>query len=247
VGAVTIASQMGVQFRPTANFCTIPKETSEVALEWIEEGSAPSDGALTFGILHPSMKTGAVVVDFTRLLELQGTPLVDPILTSMFLRAIGRGVDHAIFHGPGTDGAPLGVAATPDVSTQDGSTFSIAKVAALLKAVEDGGADTSSVSFCMDPATAEKLRTRAKVTGGRRMIFEDGRILDRPGYVSTGIDAGTIFYGFFPDLVVLVREIDLLFNPYTRGRQGVRQHLGFWYGDLFVQHSGYFALATVVS
>jgi hypothetical protein len=185
------------------------------------------------------MKTGSVTVDFTRLLELQGTPLVDSILTSMFLRAIGRGVDHAVFHGPGTGGAPTGIAATTDVSTQDGSTFSVAKAAALLKAVESGGADTPTVSFCMDPATAEKLRQRPKVTGGERMIFEDGKILDRPAHVSTGIDAGTIFCGSFPDVLVLVREIGLV-QPVHAGEGGACHRLR--HGDVIVQHAGYFAV-----
>jgi hypothetical protein len=99
----------------------------------------------------------------------------------------------------------------------------------------------------MDPATAEKLRQRPKASGGERMLFEDGKILDRPAYVSAGIDAGTLFLGDFTQAVVMVRDIELLVNPSTKSTFGVIQFLAYWYGDIVILRPPSFCVATAVS
>jgi hypothetical protein len=99
----------------------------------------------------------------------------------------------------------------------------------------------------MDPATAEKLRLRPKAASGERMLFEDGKILDRPAYVSAGIDAGTLFLGDFTQAVVMVRDIELLINKASKSTFGIIQFLAYWYGDIVVLRPSSFCVATSVT
>ena len=246
-GAVTIAARMGAQFFPMRNFSPIPRETSIPTLEWITEGNAPSEDSAFFGLISPKIHTGVVSVDFSQVLSSASGSLVDRILTASFFKSLGRGVDAAIFGGAGTGGAPRGIVATPGVDTGTGGSYAIADAAAQIGAVETGNANTSTISWCMDPASAELLRQRPKVAGGERMIFEDEKILDRPAYVSNSINAGTIFCGSFSDVLVLVREIEIVFNPYSQSKHHIRELCGFWHGDVVVQHPGYFSVRTSVT
>ena len=246
-GALTIAARMGSRFIPMRNFSPIPKETSEPTFAWITEGNAPSEGSPLFGLFTPTIKTGMISVDYSGLLSSASGGLVDRTLAASFFKSIGRGVDAAVFHGSGIDGEPRGIEATPDVDTDTGGSYAIADAAAQLGAVETGNADTSTLTWCMDPATAELLRQRPKVAAGERMLFEDGKILDRPAYVSTGIGAGAIFCGSFSDVLVLVREIEVVYNPFSQSKKHVRELVGFWHGDIAIGHPGYFSVRTSVT
>lgn len=250
LGAQLIAGRMGAVVVPATagDFSPIPRETTPPTVAWVSEGAAPPDQTVpAWGLISPTVKTGVVWSDVTRLLRVVSGGAADSILTRSFFRALARGVDRAAFHGAGTT-EPLGIINVPDVGSVVGTTFSLATAASMLRSVEDGNTDTSRVSWCMSPDVAEVLRQREKApTGFPRYVFEGGKILNRPAYVSNSINPGTIFAGDFSNLIVLSRAIELLVDRSTLSREGGDRILYFWHGDIIVTQPLSFCFAGGVS
>ncbi len=249
IGSQLLAARMGAVYSSAVaeDFSSIPVEKTAATFQWLGEGTPVDESSNTFGAVAPSIKWGCVFVEVTRQLRTVSGGLVDRLLARSHFGAVARGVDHAVFHGSGVDGEPIGILNVPGIGSVDGSTFSLLKACSMLKSVEDGNADAGSVCFAMDPATAEILRQRPKATSGERMIFEDGKILDCPAYVSSGIAAGHLFCGDFSQVVVMARDLELLVNRNTKSTFGIIQVLAYWYGDIVVQRPASFCVATGVS
>jgi len=172
--------------------------------------------------------------------------LSDRLAARSHFGAVARGIDHAVFHGDGI-AEPLGIVNVPGVGSVVGTTFAIASAAQMLGLVETGNANADSVSWAMSPDVAEILRQRPKVSGGERMLYEDGKILDRPAFVSNSIDAGTIFCGDFTQVIVMVKDIELLIDKSTGSISGLTNILCYPFLDIIVTRPASFAVAQGVS
>lgn len=248
LGAQLIVSRAGAVSVPAsaADFSPMPKEVTPPTMYWVAEGIAPpaaSDG--TWGVVNPHLKTGVVWSDLTRLVTVITGGAADRIVTRAFFKSVAKGLDRATFHGSGLNAEPTGIINVPNVGSIDGGTFSLLKACSMLKAVED--ANAAAISWCMSPDVAELLRQRPKAASGERMLLEDGKILNFPAYVSTGIDTGTLICGDFSQVTILNRSLELLVDRFSGSTTGRTRLLVFWFGDFTVGTPAAFCFAQGLS
>jgi HK97 family phage major capsid protein len=96
----------------------------------------------------------------------------------------------------------------------------------------------------MAPDVAELLRKREAATGSGFLIDGNGRMLNFPVHVSNSIDAGTIFCGDFAQIVVMVKDIELLIDKSTGSISGLTNVLAYPFMDVVVTRPSSFAVAT---
>jgi len=74
------------------------------------------------------------------------------------------------------------------------------------------------------------------------LIDANGRMMNLPVLVSSGVDAGTIICGDFRELAILSRALELVTNP--GNKTGITEVTAFHYVDSYIRHAAAFAVAT---
>ena len=248
----TIAKHLGAQFYNTRDFSPIPLWVAKPGpMTWFAEGvPVAEDTASRFGLLSPELHSGMINIDYTRALQTGG--LADKILGQAFLEKIGEGVDHAVFHGSGSSGQPDGIKIYPDVDITSAPAIDLTTILAKIADLEALNVRSVNISFAMGPDVAALLRGRVRVSGGERMILEGEGGEEKihstwPAYVSPLIDAGHIFLGDFSKIWVYVADVELLYNPYSQGKAGIRELCAYWFGDVLLTVPTAIAVFTDVS
>lgn len=252
---VLLAGRLGVPSWPgLVGNAVVPSGTIGATTYWLDEaGVVPESTDVAFGgaVLKPRT-VGALLPLISRNLLLLGSRRsVEPILQALLKTAIASGVDGAFFAGSGADGQPLGVVNTPGIDTRSGATFALATATAMLKVLEDGNIATEGASWAMDPASAELLRKREKVSGQPvYLLGDDNRMCGRSAYVSASIPAATILLGNFTEGAAIPSwgpGVELIVDDKTRSKEGQVRLIGFASVDVFVRRTAAFAIATEVS
>lgn len=237
--------QAGAETISIDEFISMPKITSPGSAYWLaDEGDAPSEAGMTLGSVASNVKTVGAFLDYSRLLKVVTGPLVGGVVARELFGLLAAAVDSAALCGSGADGEPLGISNHPDVDVADGSSFSLVKAAARVKVVEDGNGEPTA--WIMDPASAETLRKRESASGNGFLIDGNGRMLNIPVLVTSGV-ANTIILGDFRELAILTKAIELQVNPYVSSTDGKIRVTAFHYLDVSIRHIETFAVATSVS
>ncbi len=155
---------------------------------WVAEGVAAAPTQGTLGAVSLTPKTAIAMVTASRQLLTQAGAAGRQFIDAQLGVAVAETIDAAIVGGSGVSGEPLGILSMEGVDTRTGASFDIAAAAAMLKVAEGYRAD-DSVAWLAGVDAAETLRKRPKVTGGERMLAEDGRMLGRPFHVSRSMPA----------------------------------------------------------
>jgi HK97 family phage major capsid protein len=247
LGAQLACAKAGAQVVPIETFGPVPKVSSVAAAGWIGESGGVTEPNFTFTSVPTSPKTVAAFADVSRILNAQTGPVAEGVVVRELLGANARAVDTAVLHGTGAAGQPLGIAGSAGVDTRSGASFAIATATGMLKAIETANADSTAAVWLMDPASADLLRKREIGTAGAGLIIANGKMLGLPVLVSNSVSAGFIFIGDFREVVVAVRSIEVLRNPFSQSKGGFIEVGVYWVGDILLRHPGAFSVATSVS
>ncbi|GAB4366770.1 MAG: hypothetical protein Kow00128_10530 [Deltaproteobacteria bacterium] len=246
LGAILATGKAGAVTIPVGadGFSAIPTVEDPGTGYWITEGNPVTETNLTFGTVTPSLKTVGASCDLSRLLPALTGPFAEQVVSRELFGVLARAVDAAALHGDGTGGSPVGIENASGVDVRSGASFAAATAAAMLRAIEDGNADSMAANWIMAPDVAELLRKREAATGSGFLIDGNGKMLNIPVFVSNSVNAGCVFLGTFAELVFLVRSLELQANPYSKAKTGMIEVTAFWSGDVVVRHPACFALAT---
>lgn len=209
---------------------TIPRVTADASAYWLTlEDDQITASQPTIGQVALTPKLVGAHVQLSRLLSLQSRQ-ASPLITRHLLGAVGFEIQRAALQGSGNMGQPLGLVNTAGVGTQSGTALAWAGITAMLKQVEDAGAQPTA--WIADPATAKILRGRPRVTGSDGMIWDHGKIGDFPAYATSAVPTGTLILGDWRQFVMAAwgDGISLAANPYhgfTSGVTAVRATLAF--------------------
>ncbi|MCZ7675617.1 MAG: phage major capsid protein [Roseovarius sp.] len=184
---------------------SVPTITAGAAAEWIAEG-APATGqtpTMARGVIEP--KTVAATVAVSRRLLLQAEPAVAQLVAADLVAALGAEIDAAALGASGDAAAPNGLRQALDAAKTpfSAATPSGANMLALESAVLAANVPEADVAFVMGPVMAETLKATELLAGsGCRMIFQDGKVVDRPALVTPAMPASEIIAGGWRDLVI---------------------------------------------
>lgn len=172
---------------------------------------------------------------------MQSTPSIDAYLQRFLLTAVAVKLQQAALHGSGT-GEPAGLAGTAGIGSVVGGTHGAAPlwddITNLYKQVAIDNADMGALAYCTNPYVIDKLQNTPRQSSGveGNFIMTDTTRLN--GFnvgvttsVSNVLEKGTsgavcsaIFFGNWADMAMASwGGIDILVNPYTKGKEGITE------------------------
>lgn len=201
--SVTADAGLDVFVAPEGNTPSIPVvDTPPVAAFVASEGGAVPDSDAVFALRTGTTYTGGVRCNVSRKFLLSTRPEVKALVSRELLSACGRLIDKAVLQGNGSN-EPTGLLTVSGVHDQAGASLAWAGIAAMFKAVADGGARDEDRRFIGASAVRELLQKREKATGSG-IVWSGGAIDGVPASVSRECPAGTLFLGDWSQMTAMI-------------------------------------------
>ncbi|MCR9279972.1 MAG: phage major capsid protein [Pseudomonadaceae bacterium] len=237
----------------------IPRKTGAATAAWLSaEQNAATEQNQTFDQMTLSPKEVGMFTEFSRKLMIQSSLDVEQMVRADLASGIARTVDAAALYGPGTGGAPLGVAATSGIGSveidTDGGAPTWATVVGLESAVSTSNALNGRLGYLLNAATAGTLKTTEKASGTAQFIMDNfDRLNGHAAYVTNQLRAdrtkgsGTalseMIFGNWADLFIgLWSGVDLIVNPFSGDTTRTIRVTAYQDVDVSVRHPESFAI-----
>lgn len=220
----------------------IPRMTGGSTIEWVAEGSAPSEGAPAWDQVAMAPKTAAGFVDIGRRLQLQTGGDAARFVAGDLLAGIATAIDVAAIKGTGASNQPRGILNTSGIGSVAGGTNGAAPTfdhaVDLEAAVANANASLETPGYLTNSRVRAKLE-KTQMFGGSNGVpvwqsRDVGDVLkgrsagvsnNVPGDLTKGTSSGVcsaIIYGNWSDLIVGIwgSGVVILADPYTLGTTG---------------------------
>lgn len=237
----------------------IPTKAAGATAYWVAEGTAPTEGNITFGQITMSPKTIGAWVDFSRKLMLQSSMDVEAMVRADLYGSIGAEIDRAALNGAGTGSEPSGILASTSVGTStigaQGGAPTWASIVELETLVANGNADRGALAYFVNSKTRGKLKTVAKSTAVTDFIWERDNTVNGyrtwvtnqlPSNLTKGTTTGqsAAIFGNWNDLMIgQWGGLDLLVDPYTASNTGTVRVVALQDVDVAIRRAASFAVA----
>lgn len=250
----SVALRMGATPMPgLVGNVTIPKQTAGATAYWLSsEGTAITEGALTFGQLALTPKTVGAYVEVSRLLMMQSSPAAEGIVTSDLAQQVALAADLAVLHGSGSAGQPTGISATGSIGAVTGTSLAYAGVLEFQSDVAANNVMPARGGYVTTPAVAALLMARQRFSSTDTPLWEgnlwDGRMVGFPAMSSAQVNSATMIFGDWSQCVIGewgVLEVSL--NEQANFPMGVVGFRAFYTMDVGVRYSGAFSVATSIT
>lgn len=250
----SVASRMGATPMPgLVGNVTIPKQTAGATAYWLSsEGTAITEGSLTFGQLALTPKTVGAYVEVSRLLMMQSSPAAESIVTADLASQVALASDLAVLHGSGASGQPTGITATGSVGSVTGTTLGYAGMVEFQTDIAANNVTPSRPGYVTTPAVAGLLKARQRFTSTDTPIWQgniwDGNFEGTPAMSSSQVNSATMIFGDWSQVVIGewgVLEVSL--NEQANFPMGVVGFRAFYTMDVGVRYAGAFSVATSIT
>lgn len=221
--SVTAAAGVTVLEGLTGNL-TLPQVATGAAAvgSWVTaEGVVAPHTQPTLGQVAMTPKHATAFTRFSRQLLLQSEQ-TEGFIRAQLLEAVGGLLDQAVIAGTGSNGQPLGLALTPGIGTQSGTTLAYSGIRTMRRQVLAAGGREDNLAWLGGVDVQDTLGGRERATGGGRFLWDDNGVMGRPAYASSYVTAGTLACGDWSRAVVglwgpgFVVEV----NPYENFQAG---------------------------
>jgi len=236
----------------------LPSFGTEPTAAWETETGAADEVNPAATKISYSPNRLAAFVDVSKQLMMQSSPSIEAYLRDFLLRAVASKLQAAALHGNG--GNIDGIAGTSGIGSVVGGTNGANPlwddITNLYKQIAIDNADIGNLAYCTNPQVVDKLQNTPKQSSG----VEGNFIMNQPNLlngfncavttsVSSTLTKGTssgvcsaIFFGNWADLgLASWGGMDILVNPYTKGKDGITEVILNTYLDANVHRPTSFA------
>lgn len=217
---------------------TIPKQLTGNSVTWVDENGQASDSNATFGQIGLKPKTVTANTELSRKFMLQSSLSAEQFARNELLQAMMLGIDLAAINGSGTSNQPTGILNTSGIGAvaigTNGGALTWQHIVALETSIAAANADLGNLAYLTNTKVRGALKTTLKSEGVSGYIWQDG---DTPlnGYrcavsnqvpsnLTKGSAAGKcspLIFGNWADLMIAHWGVlDVIVDPYTKGKQG---------------------------
>lgn len=237
----------------------IPTKAAGATAYWVAEGTAPTEGDITFGQITMAPKTVGAWVDFSRKLMLQSSMDVEMMVRNDLYGSLATEIDRAALNGAGTGSEPSGILASTSVGTStigaQGGSPTWASIVELETKVADGNADRGALAYFFNSKIRGALKTIAKSTAVTDFIWERDNTVNGyrtwvtnqlPSNLTKGTTTGrsAAIFGNWNDLMIgQWGGLDLLVDPYTASNTGTVRVVALQDVDIAIRRAASFAVA----
>ncbi|WP_299144109.1 phage major capsid protein [uncultured Tateyamaria sp.] len=206
----------------------IPGQASGGNTFWVGEDEDVDEGGYEGRLVSMSPKTIGVFGEVTRRMAMQTSLDVEARFRASLARDLGLGIDYAGFYGTGGANMPLGINNQAGINAVEFGALqpSYLELVAMETEVSADNADVDSMAYVGNSRFRGHCKSTQKFVGTNGMpIWEAGNTVNGTNAeITNQIALGDVFYGNFADANVgMWGALDILIDPYTKGRAGTRR------------------------
>lgn len=206
----------------------IPGQASGGNTFWVGEDEDVGEGGYESRLVSMSPKTIGVFGEVTRRMAMQSSLDVEARFRASLARDLGLGIDYAGFYGTGGPNMPLGINNQPGINAVvfAGQQPTYLELVEMETEVSADNADVDSMAYVGDSRFRGHCKSTQKFAGTNGSpIWEAGNTVNGTNAeITNQITTGDVFYGNFADANVgMWGALDILVDPYTKGRSGTRR------------------------
>lgn len=218
----------------------LPSFGTEPTAAWETETGAADEVSPAATKISYTPNRLAAFVDVSKQLMMQSSPSIEAYLRDFLLRAVASKLQAAALHGNGS--GIDGVAGTSGIGSIVGGSAGAAPlwddITGLYKEIAVDNADLGNLAYVTNPQVVNKLQNTPKQSSG----VEGNFIMNQPNLLNgfntavttsvsstltkggSGAVCSAIFFGNWADLgLASWGGMDILVNPYTKGKDGITE------------------------
>lgn len=238
---------------------TIPKQLTGNSVTWVDENGQANESNATFGQIGLKPKTVTANTELSRKFILQSSLSAEQFARNELLSAMMLGIDLAAINGSGASNQPTGILNTAGIGAVDiganGGKLGWEHVVALETSIAAANADLSNLAYLTNTKVRGALKTTLKAEGVSGYIWQDGATplngyrCEVSNQVPSNLTKGTangkcspLIFGNWADLLIAHWGVlDVITDPYTKGKQGAVVITVLQDVDIAVRHAESFA------
>jgi HK97 family phage major capsid protein len=253
------AVEMGAQVMTglTGNL-DLPIGDGLASAAWEGENDTTAETTPTTKKISLSPNRLAAFIDLSKQLTIQGTPSAEAWARTELEGAMSRAVDYAIINGSGASNQPEGILNKTGIGDVAMGTNGLAPTNAAIIELETliatANADVEQMGYLTTPGIRGYLKNLALSANNAGFVW-DGNGSRLNGYnaqVSTQVpsdlvkgsssDCHAVIFGNWNHCIVgQWGTVDIIVNPYTKGKEGLIELIVNSYWDVGIKHAGSFA------
>lgn len=255
-----VLTQLGARFLTgLQGNIAFPKHAGATSPGEVAENATAGEENVTFGILSLSPSRLASFSDVSKQLLIQSSEDVQGIITEDLLIQSALRIQDQAINGTGLTVYPEGILNATGIGDVAGGTNGLAPthnhIVDLETAIADDNADMGSLGYLTNTAVRGKLK-KTKVDVGSGLFVWPANANELNGYrvltsntVPRDLDKGSstgvcsaIIFGNWADLIIgQWGGLDVLVNPYTKGKEGFVEVIVTMFYDVGLRHPESFA------
>lgn len=238
---------------------TIPKQLTGNSVTWVDENGQANESNATFGQIGLKPKTVTANTELSRKFILQSSLSAEQFARNELLNAMMLGIDLAAINGSGASNQPTGILNTAGIGAVDiganGGKLEWEHVVALETSIAAANADLGNLAYLTNTKVRGALKTTLKAEGVSGYIWQDGATplngyrCEVSNQVPSNLTKGTangkcspLIFGNWADLLIAHWGVlDVITDPYTKGKQGAVVITVLQDVDIAVRHAESFA------
>lgn len=229
-----------------------PRNDAGAAAAWETEVSTADETSPTFDRVQIAPNRLAAFIDISKQLMVQSTINVERFAVNRLNQAISNALDVAAFSGNG--GNIAGLNSESGVNTVSfAASPTWAKIVQMETEVAADDADFGNLAYIFHPRTAGIMKATERTATNGQYLWNgpnngDGQVNGYRAITSSLVynPATNVYYGYFGNWAkMLIGQwggIDLLINPYTKGKEATVEVIVNSWWDVAVEHGAAFAI-----
>lgn len=220
----------------------IPQQENNAVYAWVDEGADGNTTDLTFETKELRIKTASGGVGFTRRMQQQGTPNIEPLIYSDLITGAALLIDKAAIAGTGANGQPTGILNTDGINAvtwtaADGITWD--KVVEFQTKLAEDHALMNSPTWLLTPSFYQIMQTKSKDAGsGLFLMSENGQLAGYPVLRKADDLGSNILFADFSQLILGFWEfLELGLDTATKAASGGKIVRAWIDMDTVVRHA----------
>lgn len=231
----------------------IPKMSASGSVYWVTEGGAITESAPTLGQVTGTPHTCGVMVDISRRMLLQSTPAAEAMVREDIVKAIGNGVQVAVFQGSGASGQPSAITNATGINNPSvtAGTPTYLEMLSFPGSILADAASADMQSWIGTAEVWEKLSGTKKDAGSGEFVLnaDTQKMIGRDFHVTEDVGANSLFFGDWSTVVVGIwgNGIDINLDTATLSSSGGLRIVGLQDVDVMVRQGNALAYNAAVT
>jgi HK97 family phage major capsid protein len=244
-----------------------PRNDADAAAVWASEVATSTETSPTFDRIQMAPERLTAFTDISKQVMLQSSIDMENFVRQRLNFAVRKALDSAALNGSGSSNQPFGIlnySGVNDITIgTDGGVLTWALVVQFETETATDNADMGRLGYLFTPGVAGLLKTTKRDTAGNGFIWEgpngSGNVngyralttTQMPSTLTKGSSSGVCHAAIFGNWQELIigqwGGVDLLVNPYTKGKEATVEVIVNSWWDIEVRHAASFCICNEIT